>query len=165
MPGIGTRSTLVRRPVCSTTGLLAGNSSPERLMEVFLPGTEPVETADSMFVIRDGKPVLVLPSMYAVWCESDSNHIGAEIDRRSPLAIVNPRADAKFIFDKQLPAYMQRIALTAVSGNGTPVRWEVDSHPVPVSNGLHLWRLEAGEHVGTAFGSDGTEARVRFNVE
>jgi len=130
--------TLVRREVCSVTGLLPSPKSPATVSELFLPGTEPREDA-SAFYSADG--TLLLPAEYAQWCASADNSLRARV-RPSP-RILTPASGAHYVIDPVLPRAQQMVELTSTLPG--EVQWFVNNLPVnPQSDGRTFWKLEPG---------------------
>jgi len=77
-------------------------TSPSAIGEIFLPGTEPNESAETWFG-PDGNPLL--PLDYANWCASPENTLHAAIrPDLSKLTILAPRESAVFLLNPDLPA-------------------------------------------------------------
>lgn len=153
-------STLARVPVCRLTGLLPCTASPGTLEELFLPGTEPTESARAWFDSQ-GRPLLTRD--YAGWCAAPDNHLLASVRPESePLAIVTPRNGSVFLLDENLPRSQQQVQFRV---NGSePVEWRVNGTPVPPgADGRVLWALQEGSWAVEAVGS-GARADARFEV-
>ena len=131
-------STLVRRQICSLTGLLPCARSPAAISELFLPGTEPRDDASSFF---SAAGAILLPPEYAAWCATADNTIGARV--RPEPRILTPGSGAHYRVDSILPRSQQMIELTStLPGN---VQWFVNGRPVtPQSDGRTFWKLEPG---------------------
>jgi len=133
---------LPRLTVCALTGLLPCPQSPGTIGELFLPGTEPSETAEAWFA-AGGHPVL--PSEYAGWCASGHNRLQATIrPDLSRLAILSPRDKAVFLLDENLPASQQQVEFQINVPEGAT--WKLNGNPLPApQNGHLLWQLQEGE--------------------
>jgi penicillin-binding protein 1C len=151
--------TLVRREICSATGLLPSPFSPAKLTELFLPKTEPSQNSSAQFSDQ-GK--LLLPAEYASWCSSRDNSFGAMV--RPEPRILNPRPGAIYQIDPVLPPKQQMIELLATIGSD--VRWYIDGAAVPPQpDGRFFWQLVPGEWCLKATGRDGNaEGKVTVSV-
>jgi penicillin-binding protein 1C len=148
---------LVRREICTATGLLPSHLSPGTMTELFLPETEPTQDSSNWFA-DDGK--LLLPVEYASWCSSRENVFGAMI--RPEPRIINPRPGASYQLDSVLPQKQQMIELLATIGDD--VHWYVGGAPVPPqSDGRVFWQLVPGEWSLKASGRNGT-VEQKFTV-
>jgi penicillin-binding protein 1C len=148
---------LVRREVCSATGLLPSRFSPGKINELFLSGTEPAEDSSAWFSDAGN---LLLPVEYAGWCSSRENAFDAMI--RPEPRIINPRPDAAYQIDSILPSKQQMIELLATIGSD--VRWYVGDVPVsPQPDGRFFWQLTPGEWSLKATGRNGT-VEQKFTV-
>lgn len=96
---------LEKHEVARETGLLPRPGEPA-LQEWFLPGTVPAVSASSMYEVRNGKDVLVLPSEYAAWCASPQNRLGA-VAKSDDFQILFPKDGAVFVFNPNLPPAQQ----------------------------------------------------------
>ena len=134
--------TLPRTPVCALTGLRPNPRSPGVIGELFLPGTEPVESADAWFA-EDGHPLL--PLEYAGWCASGENALRATV-RVDPakLAILSPREKAVFSISRDLPPAQQQLEMRVNIPEGTVWKLNGASLPSP-RDGRLLWTLQPGE--------------------
>jgi penicillin-binding protein 1C len=131
--------TLLREKICKTTGLLPSGFSAATINELFLAGTEPRDDSTNYFA-NDGK--LILPDVYARWCASHDNTIGAHV--RSDFRITSPTQNAHYQIDAVLPASQQMVELTAASAGD--VEWFVnDARIAPQCDGRFFWQLAAGE--------------------
>ncbi|MBV8376471.1 MAG: penicillin-binding protein 1C [Verrucomicrobia bacterium] len=140
---------LIRREVCSATGLLPSRFSPGKVTELFLSGTEPAEDSSSWFSEAGN---LLLPAEYAGWCSSRENAFAAMI--RPEPRIINPRPDATYEIDSVLPPKQQMIELLATIGSD--VHWYVGDIPVPPQpDGRFFWQLAPGEWSLKAIGRNG----------
>jgi penicillin-binding protein 1C len=149
---------LVRREICTATGLLPSHLSPGTMTELFLPETEPTQDSSNWFA-DDGK--LLLPVEYASWCSSRENAFGAMI--RPEPRIINPRPGASYQLDSVLPQKQQMIELLATIGDD--VHWYVGGAPVsPQSDGRVFWQLAPGEWSLKASGRNGT-VEQKFTVK
>ncbi len=147
---------LVRREVCSETGLLPSAHSTGKITELFLPGTEPKESSEGWFS-EDGR--LQLPNEYASWCASGNNTHNAQV--RSTARITNPVANAHYEIDPVLPRSQQMIELTATLGNDA--KWFVNGAPqLPQANGRFFWQLTPGEWRLRAVSSRGAAEEIIF---
>ncbi|MGA3170880.1 MAG: penicillin-binding protein 1C [Chthoniobacteraceae bacterium] len=130
--------TLVRRDVCSLTGLLPCAHSPGTVPELFLKGTEPLVDASGYFA-TDG--TMLLPPEYAAWCATADNTIGARV--RPEPRILSPYPGAHYVIDAVLPRDQQMVELTSTLPGG--VRWFVNGREVePQRDGRVFWKLEEG---------------------
>lgn len=149
---------LVRREICSITGLLPSRFSPGRTTELFLKGTEPQEDSASWFSV-EGK--LLLSGEYAVWCGSHDNTLGAAVMPEP--RILNPLPNSKYEIDPVLPGTQQMIELIATLGSD--VQWSVNGVPVlPQRDGRFFWRLAPGEWQFQATGRNGA-VQEKITVE
>lgn len=157
---------LRRAEVCSTTGVLPTLASPSRIIEWFLPDTEPTTTADTFYKLDgNGGYRLTLPDEYAVWCASDHNYLGATVGQSGPLRIIHPRPDTTFVMDRNLTAGRQRIHFQAIAPAGRRIHWHLNGTSLGDSapdDGIP-WQIQPGVHQLLA--TDGqTEAAIRFTV-
>jgi penicillin-binding protein 1C len=130
---------LVRREICSETGLRPSRFTRSSMNELFLKGTEPAEDSADWFS-ADGK--LLLPGEYAAWCASANNMRGAQV--RPDPRITNPVANARYEIDPVIPRAQQMIELTATLGRD--VQWFVnDDAQLPQRDGRVFWPLTPGE--------------------
>ena len=144
---------LVRRDVCSLTGLLPmnGPDAPPSIEEWFLAGTEPKENAATRFIPgtegKEAPRVLLLPAEYAAWCASPQNTLAAvaESPAGGSLTIMSPPENARYTIDSELPASQQMLELTVYPGQGQDVRWKVNGQAVvPRDDGRFFWPLARG---------------------
>lgn len=144
---------LVRREVCSLTGLLPmnGPGAPPTLGEWFLTGTEPQESAETKFVPgSDGdttNPVLLLPAEYGSWCASSQNLLAAVAENpgSGTLTIVSPPENARYTLDSELPASQQMLELTVNPVQGQEVHWTANGQAIiPHGDGRFFWPLAKG---------------------
>ena len=152
--------TLPRTRICAFTGLLPCAHSPATLDELFLPGTEPKESAGDWFA-PDGHPLL--PGEYAGWVASPDNRVMATVrpDANS-LAILSVRDEAVFVLDGNVPRAQQQLELQASLQSG--VSWRVNGEPLsPDTTGRVLWPLQVGRWTVEA-ATTGERARVNFVV-
>ncbi|MBV9104598.1 MAG: transglycosylase domain-containing protein [Verrucomicrobia bacterium] len=148
---------LVKREVCSATGLLPSRFSPGKIVELFLSGTEPAEDSSAWFSDTGN---LLLPIEYAGWCSSRENAFDAMI--RPEPRIISPRPDAVYQIDLVLPPKQQMIELLATIGSD--VRWFIGDVPVPPQpDGRFFWQLTPGEWPLKAIGRNGT-VEQKFTV-
>ncbi|MBV9129532.1 MAG: transglycosylase domain-containing protein [Verrucomicrobia bacterium] len=148
---------LVKREVCSATGLLPSRFSPGKIVELFLSGTEPTEDSSAWFSDTGN---LLLPIEYAGWCSSRENAFDAMI--RPEPRIISPRPDAVYQIDLVLPPKQQMIELLATIGSD--VRWFIGDVPVPPQpDGRFFWQLTPGEWPLKAIGRNGT-VEQKFTV-
>jgi 1A family penicillin-binding protein len=86
-----------------------------------------------------------------------------------PIILLTPDRGAVFRLDPALPRDAQRILVSAVAGNGTPlaqVTLFADGRPLRRFTSAPyevLWRVEAGEHLFWAEGVDASGKQVRSN--
>lgn len=131
-----------RTRVCAFSGLRPCPQSPRSIEEIFLPGTEPVDSAKSWFG-ADGQPIL--SSEYAAWCASVDNTLGARV-AASPeaLRILVPRKEAVFILDPELPVRQQQVEFQA--SQRANIRWRLNQEELaPGPDGRVFWQLQEGE--------------------
>ena len=149
---------LVRREICTATGLLPSRFSSAKLNELFLRGTEPRGGSTDYFA-SDGK--LLLPDAYSRWCASRDNTIGAHV--RSDFRITNPQPNAHYEIDPVLPSSQQMVELTAAFAGD--VDWFVNGGRVsPGRDGRFFWQLAPGEWTVRAISRGGT-AEETITVE
>jgi penicillin-binding protein 1C len=145
-----TSESVVKREICAATGLLPSRSSPGKITELFLPGTQPTHDSSAWFS-ADGN--LLLPFEYASWCASRENAIGATVLPEP--RILNPRPGATYQMDPVLPAKQQMIELQATIGSD--IRWSVGGTPIPPEpDGRFFWQLTPGQWLLQASGRNGT---------
>ena len=151
---------LSRTAVCSLTGRRPCAKSPGTVAELFLPGSEPRESAEAWFA-EDGHPLL--PEEYAGWCASMDNRLRATLRPQAmKLAILAPRDGAVFVLDDGLPAAQQQMEFQANLPQG--VTWKVNGQPlIPSQNGRALWKLRPGHWTLEATNRTAT-ASGRFEV-
>jgi len=130
--------------VSRLTGLLPAAGEPA-LEEFFLPGTAPAETSAGLFVA--GR--LVLPELYARWCASPHNHLGAQVAGGAPRILFPPDGSA-FEFHPGLPAGRQ---MFRAQSSDDRAEWflngkRLSSPFVPLSPGKHT--IEARSASGAA---------------
>ena len=132
---------LIRREICKTTGLLPSRFSDASMPELFLAGTEPNEDSAQYFA-NDGK--LILPNVYARWCATRDNTIGAHV--HSDFHITSPPPNARYQIDPVLPASQQMVELTAAvrRQRGMVCEWRAShaSERRPLFLAACRWRLE-----------------------
>ncbi len=134
-------SRLPRTPICTLSGLLVSRLSKSSFKELFIPGTEPTASSASWYS-PEGKPIL--PLEYAAWCATGDNVLGAEV-RPDParLAIINPRKEAEYVLDANLPLHQQQVRFQVnLPAN---VVWHVNGKEMkPGADGCLLWQLQEG---------------------
>jgi penicillin-binding protein 1C len=152
--------TLKTTQICALTGLRPCGESPATVEELFLPGTEPMESANDWFA-ADGHPLL--PREYAGWVASADNHLGATVrPEANGLAILSLRDESVFVLDENLPVAQQQLELQANRREG--LTWKVNGEVItPAVDGRVLWPLAEGKWTVEAL-TAGEEARVRFVV-
>lgn len=151
---------LARVPICSLTGLLPCAASRGVVRELFLPGTEPRESAAGWFA---GDGHLLLPKEYAGWCDSGDNILGATVrPEKEDLAILNPRDGAVFKLDTGIPLAQQQVEFQANIPDG--VTWTMNGAPLAADTTGHvLWQLKEGDW--TLEADNGVvRAKSRFSV-
>lgn len=138
---------LLSQEICATTGLLPSAASPSRMHEWFLPGTEPTQTADAMYVKKEDGLHLQLPPEYEVWCRSSHNHLGAEVKAVGLLRIVQPMDGARFMIDSTLPLNRQKLRFQAAGATGG-LKWSLDGALLssPEEATSVLWVMQRGSH-------------------
>lgn len=144
VPLLQESETLRPRQVAAETGLLPRDGEPT-VEEWFLPGTEPVENAATLYA--DG--LLQLPPEYTHWCASPQNHLGARV-RSGGLKILFPREGATFVLSESLSASQQTLTL---QGSRPDCEWflngtRLDTRHLPLQRGQ--WSLSAKAHGETA---------------
>lgn len=132
--------------VCSLTGLLPSEASPEVVREYFLPGTEPRESSAGSISIENGRAVPLLGPDYAAWCASPDNGIGARLKPGPGPVILWPEEGAVFALDRGLPTEQQEVELRAAGLEGRAARWLVNGKEVRPAGGRFFWRLRPGRH-------------------
>lgn len=137
--------------VAAETGLLPRPGEPA-VREWFLAGTEPAENASTLYA----NGVLQLPPEYARWCASAQNRLGAQV-RSADLKILFPREGATFLYNENLPATQQALALQSSWGD---CEWflngqKLDKPLLPLRRGH--WTLSARSGAQTA--------EAKFSVE
>jgi penicillin-binding protein 1C len=166
----------VTRTICPLSGQLAGPDCPHRKMEVFIPGTQPVETChfharvpidrrnglratthcDRSFV--EERSMLDLPEIYSAWARQQHLEVaphrfspwcpGTDDDRVS-VSITEPHNRGRYLWDPDTPAEYSTIRLAAdVHPTTEPIVWIVDGQPIAeVGYPYELrWPLKPGEH-------------------
>ncbi|MBN1658622.1 MAG: PBP1A family penicillin-binding protein [Anaerolineae bacterium] len=152
---------LVEVEVCATTGLLPGENCSQRLRELFIAGTEPVEVGDSGYWVLDigdsGAGEVRAGSM-----NPESRVADARVSRPTPspaLVLTAPDRNATYRIDASLARDAQRIAVSARAGMALrEVVLLVDGREVARFSAPPyeaLWVLEPGAHVFVARGIDG----------
>jgi penicillin-binding protein 1C len=149
---------LVKREICTTTGLLPSRFSPGKITELFLPETEPARDSSGWFS-DEGK--LLLPVEFASWCLSRDNVFDATILPEPH--IISPRSGATYQIDPVLSPKQQMIELLATIGSD--VRWYVNGAPIlPQRDGRFFWQLTPGQWTLKAIGRSGTVDQ-KFTVQ
>ncbi|MFN2542205.1 MAG: penicillin-binding protein 1C [Chthoniobacterales bacterium] len=130
---------LVRRVVCTDTGLLPSRFTRSTIDEWFLKGTEPEQDSADRFT-SEGK--LVLPNEYADWCASSNNTRGACV--RAEARITSPLANSHYTLDPTLPRSQQMIELKgAFAGD---LEWFVNGQRLSAQrDGRFFWPLTPGQ--------------------
>lgn len=130
--------------ICALTGLLPCPASPGVIGELFLPGTEPKESAENWFT-SDGRPLL--PLEYVNWCASPENILHAAIrPGLSKLTILTPREGAVFLLNPDLPATQQQLEMRVNLPEGAS--WKLNGKLLTEpANGRLLWQLQEGNWV------------------
>jgi penicillin-binding protein 1C len=148
---------LIKREICSSTGLLPSRFSPRKISELFLKGTEPTQDSAAWF---SGEGKLLLPVEYASWCSSPENAFGAMILPEP--RIISPRSGATYQIDPVLSPNQQMIELLATIGSD--VRWYVGGSLIPKQpDGRVFWQLSPGEWSLKAAGQQGS-VEEKFTV-
>jgi hypothetical protein len=104
-PQIGESASLHAVEIAAETGLLP-RPNEAVVREWFLPGTEPVDYASTLYI--DG--VLQLPPDYAAWCAGPQNRLGAST-RTNALRILFPKDGATFCYNAAMPKSQQMLLL------------------------------------------------------
>ena len=137
--------------VCRQTGLLPRDGEPT-VREWFLTGTAPVRNSNEMY---RGK-TLVLPPVYASWCASAQNRLGA-VTENGPLEITFPRDGAVFAINPHLPMTQQTLRPLSTNPH---CEWLLNGEKLPAAGAM----LQRGDHRLTA--RLGSEVRTAsFRVE
>ncbi len=177
----------VPREVCPLSGKLAGPGCTSTKTEYFAPGTEPGDECPFHVEVRldarNGllagprcpamqvvhKAMLALPEVYETWARRQRLEIAPT--RESPLcptspegapkiAITEPRASSRFLFDPDTPAELSTVRLAATVVPATEeIVWLVDGNPVaqvgwpyelrvPLSPGNHTIRATFAHREG-----------------
>ncbi len=180
---------IVRCHVCPKSGALTGPHCPNSVVEVFLAGSEPVETCGVHVLVRidrdTGEPATdrteparvveqvmeVYPSEYWAWMEQNGLPLPlvprhAE-DRRKGLAVLFPDRGDVFKIDPDVSREFQSILLKASVPEGTTeATWMLDGKNLArVEPPFTLfWDLEPGQHrVSVKTGAQASE-EVSFLV-
>jgi len=141
--------------VAAETGLLPRPGEPT-VLEWFLAGSAPAESAASMYRPLGGKQILQLPGSYAGWCASSQNRIGATASNQR-LEILFPCEGAVFTRTPSLPPSQQ---VLRPQSNNPDCEWLANGEKIPVG-GLPL---SPGTFTLTA--KSGTQQQTRsFRVE
>lgn len=167
----------VPREICPLSGRLGGPTCTSSKTEFFAPGTEPGVAcpfhAQVKLDARNGllasaacpatqiiaRPMLVLPELYATWARRQ--HLEIAPTRESPLcptgapvaakiAITEPRALTRYLYDPDTPRELSTIRLAAaVAPASEEIVWLVDGSPVAQVGWPHELRvpLSPGRHV------------------
>jgi membrane carboxypeptidase/penicillin-binding protein PbpC len=142
-------TSLTRREICATTGLLPSRFTATKMTELFLKGTEPSEDSSSWFS-NEGR--LLLPGEYAAWCAGPDN-TDAAVTESEP-RILNPPPNSVYEIDPRLSETQQMIELTTTLG--PDVQWYVNDELVPAQrDGRFFWRLAPGQWELKAIGRTG----------
>jgi len=142
-------TSLTRREICATTGLLPSRFTATKMTELFLKGTEPSEDSSSWFS-NEGR--LLLPGEYAAWCAGPDNTDGA-VTVSEP-RILNPPPNSLYEIDPGLSGTQQMIELTTTLG--PDVQWYVNDELVPAQrDGRFFWQLAPGQWELKAIGRTG----------
>ena len=152
--------TLKPMPICSLSGLLPAGASPSTLNELFLPGTEPHDSADPWFDVG-GHPLL--PAEYARWCDSPNNRLGATLRPDiEELKVISPKDGATFLIDDDLPPGQQQIEFRTAAAEH--VTWSINSSPLlPRVDGRIFWQMQEGDWEFEAIAGQ-TRTTGRFTV-
>ena len=164
------------RTVCPLSGKLAGPDCPDRHVEYFAPGTEPVALCSVHRMVavdrRNGlrataacpagmvekKVMLDLPDRYAAWARRarlevapnrESPLCGVEPRLAEALIVEEPRNGSRYLYDPDTPAEFATLRLSArVEPADEPIVWLVDGLPVARVEFPHefRWSLEPGTH-------------------
>jgi penicillin-binding protein 1C len=195
--GFAPPTSWVPREICPLSGKLAGLGCPSSKTEFFAPGTEPDEQCrfhiDVKLDARNGllasaacpaaqiihRPMLALPPVYETWARRQRLEIAPT--RESPLcpsalpsapriAITEPRAASRFLFDPDTPRELSTVRLAASVAPATEeIVWLVDGSPVAQVGWPHELRvaLSPGSHtIRAAFvHREGKSAPVVISVD
>ena len=155
---------LIRRKVCAITGSQPNACSPATIAEWFLIGTEPTDDGSRYWELTDGHPQFVLPREYAVWCRSGQNRLNAKLAEQTPLHIVSPAANARFLIDPHLARSQQALRLAAAGSTAENLVWRVDGDIISASHGEAFWPRATGRHTASVSNSTGS-ASLDFTVD
>ena len=164
--------------VCPLSGRLAGPDCPHRKQEIFVRGTEPTASCpyhakvllDARTGLRAGPgcarsfvrevTMLDLPETYASWAAQKHLEIAprqySRLCPRAPeevaptVAITEPRAGSRYLWDPDTPVASAAIRLSArVEPADEEIVWLVDGRPVAKVGYPHAarWSLKPGTHL------------------
>ena len=137
---------LVSREVGPLTGLLP--SSPARLTEWFLAGTEPQETEAAHFASGRRRPLALVASRRVRRVVRRAATIASARSARPPSGSPSsqPPDQARYVLDAALPGSQQKLELACTGATGRAIRWFVNEQEIPASaRGRTYWNLAAGE--------------------
>jgi penicillin-binding protein 1C len=170
-------STLVQREVCAISGGVPGPGCTHTRSEWFIPGTEPHEACpfhvEVAIDIRNGlragpscplqyvqkQQVLDLPETYEPWARKQRLTIAPAAfsplcpvmrDVTPKIAIREPRAKSRYLFDPDTPSELSTVRFAAsVTPANEEIVWLVDGAPVGKVGYPHelRWHLAPGTHV------------------
>ncbi|MGA7391271.1 MAG: transglycosylase domain-containing protein [Terrimicrobiaceae bacterium] len=104
-PQLEEGATLHAVEIAAETGMLPRTGEPI-VREWFLPQTEPMESASTVYV----NGVLQLPAEYLAWCAGPQNRLGATV-RTMPLRILFPKDGATFCYNAAMSKSQQMLPL------------------------------------------------------
>ncbi|MDF1512293.1 MAG: PBP1A family penicillin-binding protein [Anaerolineae bacterium] len=159
---------LVQHEVCALSGKLPNPDCPHRMMETFIPGTEPDELCN-IHQRTGGQTYLILPAEAQSWAVEHHIPLPPEnsshpTDIPASLAITHPDEGAVYRLDPTVPRDIQKIEVSAAVG-GTFERVSLWVNGVPLATltaplyAVH-WQLEPGEHTFKALGVTDSGAEV-----
>ncbi|RPH61625.1 MAG: penicillin-binding protein 1C [Acidobacteria bacterium] len=161
---------VVRRPICTLSGMAANPWCPSRSNE-WMPVEDPALPCSWHHQTDEGL-LVVWPAPYRQWAqehrllEAEPSGVPASIStagsstdpvsrrptrvsRDEGLTIVNPPAGAIYLIDPTLRQEYQTLAFRASIGrDGGPIEWAVDGHTVGSADAdqAYLWPIVAGRH-------------------
>ena len=137
---------LVRKNICTVSGMLAGEHCSSVKSEIFKQGSIPSECT---FHTASGTS---FPPEYSEWLSLRGIESNLSAADGRELEILSPINNASFILDPYLPEQDQMIRITAVSGNDGPLVILVDG--IIIGKGYNsvsaMVKLEKGVHRITA---------------
>jgi penicillin-binding protein 1C len=151
-------ATLVSRPVCLLSGLLATDACPSVAPEWLRAGRLPARCTWHAAAL--GRAIVAWPSRYRAWARAQGlldeaaalvapARTGRAPARTAALRIVSPPPGATYLRDPTLRSEFQTLPLRAEAAAGAgALAWEVDGRPVgstwPLAPGAHLIAVSDG---------------------